>query len=188
MVDVPTREPLAIIAGDSVTWKRTDLSDYPSPTWVLTYEARAPVSLGTIALTAAQDGSTTHFLVTADAATTAVYPAGVYAWAAYVTNGGDRYQVSTGSWDVQPNLAAQAAGYDGRSFARYMLDEVEAAMKVQAGDTTQSYTIAQRSKAALPKAELQEEWGFWKSKVTAEENAARIARGESPNTLVRVTL
>jgi hypothetical protein len=188
MPTIPTREPLTLIAGDSVTWKRTNLSDYPAPTWTLTYEARAPITNGSILLTATQDGSTTHFLISANAATTAPYAPGVYAWAAYVTSAGDRYQVGVGTWEVRPNLAAQPAGYDGRTYARKMLDDIEAAQLLQAGNTLESSTVQQRTMARMSKHDLRAEWAVWRSRVNDEENAARIARGETPNTLIRVTL
>ena len=30
-------EPLDFYSGETVKWKRTDLSDYPAPTWTLYY-------------------------------------------------------------------------------------------------------------------------------------------------------
>ena len=34
---IPETEPLDFYSGETVRWKRTDLSDYPAPTWTLNY-------------------------------------------------------------------------------------------------------------------------------------------------------
>ena len=34
---IPETEPLDFYSGETVKWKRTDLSDYPAPTWTLYY-------------------------------------------------------------------------------------------------------------------------------------------------------
>ncbi len=36
-ITIPETEPLEFYAGETVKWKRTDLSDYPAPTWTLNY-------------------------------------------------------------------------------------------------------------------------------------------------------
>ena len=33
-ITIPETEPLDFYSGETVKWKRTDLSDYPAPTWV----------------------------------------------------------------------------------------------------------------------------------------------------------
>ena len=36
-ITIPETEPLEFYSGTTVKWKRTDLSDYPAPTWTLNY-------------------------------------------------------------------------------------------------------------------------------------------------------
>ena len=36
-ITIPETEPLEFYAGETVKFKRTDLSDYPAPTWTLYY-------------------------------------------------------------------------------------------------------------------------------------------------------
>ena len=36
-ITIPETEPLEFYAGETVKFKRTDLSDYPAPTWTLNY-------------------------------------------------------------------------------------------------------------------------------------------------------
>jgi hypothetical protein len=119
----PTTEPTSLRAGDTWAWRREDLSDYPASTWTLKYYFRNASSKFDI--TAAASGEA--FAVSVAKATTAAYAAGDYDWIAVVETVADRYQVDEGRVDVLPNLATNAV-YDARTFARTMLDAVEAAL------------------------------------------------------------
>lgn len=124
---VPTTEPTALRAGDTWQWTRKDLGDYPAPTWSLVYYFRNATSHFDVAATA--DGST--FAVSVALATTATRVPGWYGWSAFVTDGTDRHEVGTGRTQVLPDLAA-ASPHDGRTFARRMLDFIEAALESRA--------------------------------------------------------
>ena len=39
-ITIPETEPLEFYSGETVKSKRTDLSDYPAPTWTLNYFLR----------------------------------------------------------------------------------------------------------------------------------------------------
>lgn len=101
---IPTQEPVSARAGDTWRWTR-DLSDYPAPTWALTYVLYSSTALFSIAATAS---GSTHS-VDVPPATTAAYPAGRYDWVAHVSNGIDRFQVGTGVITVLANMAQTAA-------------------------------------------------------------------------------
>lgn len=127
---VPTTEPAQLRAGDTWQWRREDLGDYPATTWTLTYYFRN--AAGYFNITAAADGSV--FEVEVAKATTAAYTAGDYDWYAAVDNGTERYQVDSGKLELLPNFSN--AAYDGRSFARTMLDYIEAALESRAAADT----------------------------------------------------
>jgi len=60
-ITIPETEPLEFYAGETVKFKRTDLSDYPAPTWTLYYVLQ---KTGTrITFNSSQDGSTTSHLI-----------------------------------------------------------------------------------------------------------------------------
>ena len=124
---VPTTEPASLRCGDTWQWRREDLSDYPAGTWTLNYYFRNATSHFDIAATA--DGSA--YAVSVALATTAGYVPGWYDWTAFVTDGTERYQIAAGRTEVLPDLAT-AKPYDGRSFARRMLDYIEAALENRA--------------------------------------------------------
>ena len=68
-ITIPETEPLEFYAGETVKFKRTDLFDYPAPTWTLYYTLQ---KTGTrIQFNSSQDGSTTSHLISRTPATTA---------------------------------------------------------------------------------------------------------------------
>ena len=78
MADIPTTEPAAVNAGDTVRWRRA-LADYPaSAGWALTYTLLN--AAGKITITASAQGD--DHLVSVPAATSAGWAAGDYAWRA----------------------------------------------------------------------------------------------------------
>lgn len=126
---VPTTEPTKLRAGDTWQWRREDLSDWPASSYTLTYYVRNAASHFNI--TAAADGD--NFAVSVPMATTAGYTAGEYDWYAFVSDGSERYQIDAGRFEVLPDVSA-AAAYDGRGWAKQMLDLVEAALLSRATD------------------------------------------------------
>jgi hypothetical protein len=119
----PTNEPKQLRAGDTWNWRREDLGDYPATSWTLKYYFRNAAAKFDV--TAAADGDL--YEATVAKATTAAYAAGWYDWVAVVEDATDRHQVDSGRVEILPNLATDVV-YDARSFARKMLDYVEAAL------------------------------------------------------------
>jgi hypothetical protein len=124
---VPTTEPTSARAGDTWKWRREDLADYPAPTWVLTYYFRNATAK--FAIAAAADG--VNHAVSVAMATTSAYTVGDYDWVALAESASERVQVDAGRLRVLHNFETDAV-YDARSFARTMLDAVEAALTSKA--------------------------------------------------------
>ena len=73
---IPSVEPTAIIAGDTLAWTKS-LADYPaSAAWVLKY--RLINAASKIDITATTSGA--DHLVSVAAAVTALYPVGLYTY------------------------------------------------------------------------------------------------------------
>jgi hypothetical protein len=118
-----TTEPRELRAGDTWQWRRDDLADYPAPAWVLTYYVRSSAQYFDIV--AAADGAAHS--VTVAKATTATRFAGEYDWIAVVSSATERHEIGRGRLTVLPDFSA-AVALDARSFARKLLDAVEAAL------------------------------------------------------------
>lgn len=180
----PTTEPAFIQAGDTTTWQKT-LSDYPaSAGWVLAYRLINTASV--INITAAASGD--DHLVTVAAATTAAYSAGVYTWVSHVTLGAERYTIGKGSVTVQPDLAAQTAGFDARSTAQKALDDLRAALLgwLSTSGHVQEYEIAGRRMRFATAADIQARIGLAEREVAREAAAQRLAAGLPANNRIYV--
>ena len=146
---IPTTEPTTLRAGDTWTWRRDDLADFPAPTWTLTYCFRNATQFFDVVAEA--DGSA-HAVAVAAAASAARVP-GWYDWTAFAADGVNRHQVGAGRIELLPNVAT-AAVHDGRSFARRMLDAIEAALESRAGTDQLDMVSAQLESRGLTRDRL----------------------------------
>lgn len=184
-------EPLVLVQGDTVTWKRTDLSsDYPNDKYTLSYEFRSRSPSGSFTITATADAS--DYLISVAKATTATYAASDrarnqsgYEWSAYMTKTtGERIRIDYGTLDVTINLAAQAAGFDGRSHAQKMLDAIVAALEGRADKTELQYTVNGRTIQRMTHDQLIQARVFYAREVARERGRERIRRGQPTGTRV----
>ena len=163
MTDIATIEPTEAVAGDTWEWKKS-YSDYPAPTWTLTYYGRSREH--DFSFTAAADG--TDHLVTVAKTATAAYKAGLYQLTAFVSAGSERFMVERRLLDVKPDPASTGAGFDPRSHARRVLDAIEAVLENRATKDQQEYTIGNRSLKRIPIADLLQFRAQYRAEVNKE--------------------
>jgi hypothetical protein len=186
-IDIPDTEPARVRAGDTVTWRKT-LADYPaSDGWTLYY--RFINATAKVDITATADGEA--HLVSVAKATTDDWVAGSYATVAWVANGTERVTVGQGRITIDPDLAAvAAAGYDSRSQARKMLDNIDAALlSLSSGErlaVIEAELAGRRLKYDFTG--LQKLRNLYASQVQAEDNAERAANGQAPRNKLYVRL
>lgn len=178
---VPTAEPARVTAGDTLTWSIA-LDDFPAGDgWALKYRLINPA--GKIDLTAAALGDA--YLVQVPATTSAAWPAGRYAWTRYVQKGAARHTTGAGVIVIDPDLAAQSAGYDTRSSAKKCLDELDAALAAYGHKAyTQEYDVAGRHLRFASPADFLAFRSKVQAEVAREEAAARLAAGDLPRTKI----
>lgn len=123
---VPTTEPTTLAAGDTATWK-ISLSDFPAPTWTLSY-VLIRLQTGGLKITITAAADSTNHLIDVAPATTALWLPGEYQWNSTVTDGTDRHQVGEGRLTVTPDYSQAADGEDLRTTARKTLDALESAI------------------------------------------------------------
>lgn len=173
----PENEPQSLIAGDRVTWKRTDLgSDYPPASYSLSYKARLENSGTTVlSITASESGD--DYIVEVGATTTAAWTVGVYHWQAYITRTSDseRITIDSGTFEVKADRAT--ATTDPRTHAKITLDAIEAVIEGRASKDQAAYSIGGRSLSRTPIGELLALRSTYKAEVQREERADRIANG-----------
>ena len=115
-------EPDRFIAGDSVTWTRSDTRYLPSAGWVLTYTFVSPTN--TFTITAAANAQNTGWEPSLTGLQTGAYKPGRYRVLAQVTLGDDRHTLWQGGIEIDPNLAMQDSGFDIRTDAQRYLDRL----------------------------------------------------------------
>ena len=171
-MEIATTEPTFLRAGDTWAWTRT-LADYPASAWTLTYYFRNATAKFDVAATASGDS----YAVTVAKALSGKTP-GWYDWTAFVESATERHQVDAGRIQILQNVAADAV-YDGRTFARKMLDAIEAALESRAtGDQLDLITAGTgdrnigRDKDRLMQLRMQ-----FRLEVRAEEDKERRANG-----------
>lgn len=181
----PTTEPVKLVAGDLVQWRRTDLEAYPGATFALSYVFR-PAAGGetTIDVTATVSG--TEYRVALTSVVTAAMAPGRWYWSAYLTRLSDsqRVQIDDGETVVEANRAVDPS--DTRSHARRSLDAIEAVIEGRASDAVQSYTIGGRQINKMSADDLITWRNYYRAEVAAENDAARRANGQPSKNTIQV--
>ena len=178
-------EPAAITAGDTVEWIKT-LADYPaSASWVLSYALRNATDR--IDITSSAAGA--DHQVSVAASVSRAWAPGLYAWAAHVTRGAERYTVRSGTIEVRPNLAA-AVPLDARSRAAKAVDDLKAALArfKATGGRVRRYSIAGRDVEFESLSEMLKLLSFWERELASETAADRIRHGLKSPLLLQVRL
>ena len=176
-----TREPAAVTAGDTVKWRREDLTvDYPATGgWALSYELQSAVQRYSFSAAASGDA----FEITVAAATSAAWLPGTYAWAAYATKAAERYEVGRGTLTVRPNLAATGT-IDARSQVKRVLDAIDAVLLGRASRDQESYEIAGRRLERTPIPDLLALQKFYAGQYQSELAAEGIAQGRGDGSMI----
>lgn len=172
---IPTRVPDKIHAGDSVNWNISN-SDYPAPTWTLTFTFINERDKFSITSTA--DGDS-HAISVAPAIS-GKYPAGLYYWKCRASDGTDKYLIQEGRTTVLQNLEdANLKSADLRSHAKKVLDAVEAVIENRASDSDMSMSVDGQSITNFSPEQLTDLRSKYLSIYNKELNAERVAQGRS---------
>lgn len=161
--------PQSIRAGDTLKWT-AGLSDYPAGDgWALKYYFVSKAAK--FEIDAAQDGSTSGFVVNVAPATTSGYSAGSYRWVARVSKGSDVYTIAEGATEVVADISTAASGYDPRSQNQRILDAINALIEGRATSDVQSYKIHERELTKMSIQDLMYWRGIYLELVSAEESS-----------------
>jgi hypothetical protein len=168
---IPSSVPTELIAGDTWQWTR-DLADYPAGTWTATvyFENKD----GVFNVTASASGTTHSFTIAA--ATTTGYKPGRYGWRLRVTDGTTTTTVENGLTEVQID-PAKAGKADTRTWARRVLDAIEATLEGRASSDQLAMSINGRSISRTPFSELMDARDRFRNEVRAQESPAGSGKG-----------
>ena len=182
----PETEPLEFIAGDRITWKRTDLgTDYAPASYSLKYSARLENSGATeIEITANESG--TDYIVEIGQSTSVGFKSGIYHWQAYITRTSDseRITIDSGTWEIKPNRDTTAS--DPRNHVRRVLDSIEAVIEGRATKDQENYSIQGRSLSRTPIPDLLILRDRYKAEYIREQRAERLKNNLGHSGIIKV--
>lgn len=141
--------------------------DYPAPAWTVSAVLRGPAAID---LTAT--GDNTQHTFAEPAAATADWLPGNYWLSIRASRGSDVVEITRRQVEILPDLAGQAAGYDGRSQNEIALEAINAVLAKRATIDQQRYTINNRELWRTPMAELLKLRSFYTVAVRRERNRA----------------
>lgn len=184
--NAPEGEPLEIVVGDFIQWKRSDLvQDYPLASYSAQYVARITGGGSTeIILPATETDGT--YLFTVDSATSADFVSGFYYWQLEViqTATSNRIVVDRGEFTAIADLDVNGA--DPRSHAQIMIGKIESILQGKADSDVGSYSIAGRSLTKMSFAELMDARDQYKAEFHQQVIKDRVRRGKSTGATVKV--
>ena len=184
--NAPTEEPEQFVIGDFIQWKRTDLStDYPNSTHTMAYVARIRAG-GNNEITISGSNSGNDYIFSANSSTTANYVEGLYHWQLEVTetSSGNRIVVTTGEWEVIPDLDVNNA--DPRNHSEIMLDKIETVLQGRADADVLSYSINGRSLSKMSPDELVQWRNYYKKELAMHKRKELIKRGKPTGATISV--
>jgi len=184
--NAPEGEPLEVVVGDFLQWKRTDLaSDYPPASFSAEYIARITGG-GSNEIALAGTGIDGAYLFTADSATSADFEPGYYHWQLEITEtaSGNRLVVDRGTFTAIVDLDENQA--DPRTHAEIMVSKIQSILEGKADSDVSNYSIAGRSLTKMTFEELISARDVYRREIQQEKVKARIKRGKPSGSTVKV--
>lgn len=179
-------EPLEVVVGDFLQWKRSDLvADYPPAEYSAEYVARITGG-GSNEIKLPGTENVNYYLFTVPSTTSADFEPGYYHWQLEITQTatGNRVVVDQGDFNVLPDLDNNQA--DPRIHAEIMISKIETILAGKADSDVSNYSIAGRSLTKLSFAELMDARDRYKREVVQHENKENAKRGRKTAATIKV--
>lgn len=184
--NAPEGEPLKIVVGDFIQWKKTALAEaYPPATHSAEYVARIAAGQSDEIKIAATERAS-YYLFKVTSATSASFQTGFYHWQLEITEtaSGNRIVVERGEFEAIADLDNNGA--DPRTHAEIMLDKIESLLEGRADKDVSSYAIQGRSISKMSIADLLQWRDYYRKEVVKERRDQAIAQGKPTKTTVKV--
>jgi hypothetical protein len=186
--NAPEGEPLEIVVGDFIQWKRSDIAvDYPPSAYSAEYVARITGGgSNEIKIPATEPSGEDYYLFTADSDTSSAFDPGKYHWQLEVTqtSSGNRIVFDVGDFQALPDMDNNQA--DPRIHAEVMIDKIESILEGKADSDVSSYSIAGRSLTKMTFDELLAARDRYRAEVVKHENREKVKRGKASGSTIKV--
>jgi len=187
--NAPEGEPIEVVVGDFLQWKRSDIAeDYPTSSgYTAEYVARITGG-GSTEIKLQQSASSTdnYYLFQVSSETSAVFLPGLYHWQLEITqtSSGNRIVVDIGDFTAIPDMDNNQA--DPRIHAEIMVNKIETILAGKADSDVASYSIAGRSLTKMSFSELIEAREYYKREINHHNNKELLKRGKSNGSTIKV--
>lgn len=184
--NAPEGEPLKIVVGDFIQWKKTSLAgSYPPATHSAEYVARITAGGASEIILPATE-RTSYYLFQVSSVTSAAFTAGYYHWQLEVveTASGNRIVIERGDFEIIADL--DNIGADPRSHAEIMLAKIESLLEGRADKDVSSYSIQGRSISKMSISDLIQWRDYYRKEVLKERRDNAIALGKQTKTTMKV--
>lgn len=184
--NAPEGEPLKIVVGDFLQWKKTALAEsYPPASYSAEYVARVASGQSSEIKLAATE-RTDYYLFQATSTTTAAFETGFYHWQLEVTqtSSGNRIVVERGEFEAIADLDNNGA--DPRTHSEIMLDKIESLLEGRADKDVSSYSIQGRSISKMTISDLLLWRDYYRKEVVKERRDNAIELGKPTKTTMKV--
>jgi len=173
----PTTEPLELVVGDYIQWRRIDLgTDYPNNLYTATYVARITGGgANEIQLTGAAYND--DYLFTVNSETSANFAPGFYHWQLEIVRDSDSNRIVVDRGDFRAVVDLDVNQSDPRSHAEIMIDKIETVLQGRADADVLSYSINGRSLSKMAPTELVGWRDYYKREIVMERRKERVRRG-----------
>ena len=181
-------EPLELVVGDFLQWKRSDIAiDYPPSAYSAEYVARITGGgSNEIKIPGTEPSGDDYYLFTATSAESADFEPGKYHWQLEITQTatGNRVVVDIGDFTAIPDMDNNQA--DPRIHAEIMIDKIQSILEGKADADVSSYSIAGRSITKMTFDELMAARDRYRAELTKHENRELLKRGKSNGSTIKV--
>lgn len=173
----PITEPLEIVVGDYIQWRRTDLGkDYPNNLYTATYVARITGG-GANEIQLVGSAYNDDYLFSVSSAASADFAPGVYHWQLEIVRDSDSNRIVVDRGDFTAIVDLDVNQSDPRSHAEIMIDKIETVLQGRADADVLSYSIAGRSLTKMGPDELVQWRDYYKRELMMERRKERVRRG-----------
>jgi hypothetical protein len=184
--NAPEGEPIKIVVGDFIQWKKSDLAQsYPTATHSAEYVARITAG-GASEIKLPATERSTYYLFQVSSATSAGFVAGFYHWQLEITEtaSGNRIVVERGEFEAIVDLDENNT--DPRTHAEVMLAKIESLLEGRADKDVASYSIQGRSISKMTISDLLQWRDYYVKAVARERRENAIALGKPTKTTMKV--
>jgi hypothetical protein len=182
----PTQEPLEVVVGDFIQWRRTDLgADYPNDQFTASYIARVTGGgASEIQITGTAFGN--DYLFSISSTVSDDFSPGYYHYQLEMVRNSDSERIVVDRGAFRAIVDLDVNNSDPRSHAEIMIDKIQARLESRADVDVSNYSINGRSLVKMSIEELLRWRDYYRAEFTMEKRKERVRRGKTTGSSIKV--